>query len=62
MLSLLQIDPEDREKVFTPGFSTKSGGSGMGMASVRQIVEEHGWEIDIVEPETLDGVRFEVLE
>jgi PAS domain S-box-containing protein len=56
------IDPEDREKVFTPGFSTKSGGSGMGMASVRQIVEEHGWEIDIVEPETLDGVRFEVLE
>jgi PAS domain S-box-containing protein len=55
------IEPEDRGKVFTPGFSTKSGGSGMGMASVRQIVEEHGWEIEIVEPETLDGVRFEVL-
>lgn len=54
------IDPEDREEVFTPGFSTKSGGSGMGMASVRQIVDEHGWEIDITEAEILDGVRFEI--
>ncbi|GAB3705784.1 hypothetical protein GCM10028858_23470 [Halorubrum pallidum] len=54
------IDPEDREEVFTPGFSTKSGGSGMGMTSVRQIVDEHGWEIHIAEAETLDGVRFEI--
>jgi len=54
------IDPENREAVFTPGFSTKSGGSGMGMASVHQIVDEHGWEIDITEAETLNGVRFEI--
>ena len=54
------IDPEDREEVFTPGFSTKSGGSGMGMASVRQIVDEHGREIEVSEAETLNGARLEV--
>ena len=32
-----------REDVFTPGFTTKSGGTGMGMASVRQIVDAHGY-------------------
>ena len=54
------IDPENREAVFDPGYTTKSGGTGMGMASVEQIVQEHGWTIDVVDPEQLDGVRFEI--
>jgi len=56
------IDPSHREQVFVPGFSTKSGteGIGMGMASVRQIVDAHDWEIDIDDAEHLDGVRFEI--
>lgn len=55
--------PEDhREEVFTPGFTTKSGGTGMGMASVRQIVDAHGWHIRITNSETLGGVRFEITE
>lgn len=56
------IGPEHREQVFTPGFSTKSGdeGIGMGMASVRQIVLAHGWEIRIEDAEVLNGVRFEI--
>ncbi|WP_281193643.1 PAS domain S-box protein [Halorubrum sp. F4] len=57
------IDPEHREHVFIPGFSTKTGdeGIGMGMASVRQIVLAHGWEIDIADANALDGVRFEIV-
>lgn len=56
------IDPEHRERVFTPGFSTKNGeeGIGMGMASVRQIVLAHGWAIHIEDGRHLDGVRFEI--
>jgi len=56
------IDPEHREEVFRPGFSTKegSGGIGMGMASVRQIVAGHDWEIQVTDAASLDGVRFEI--
>jgi PAS domain S-box-containing protein len=56
------IDPEDRGRVFVPGFSTKHGeqGIGMGMASVRQIVTAHDWRIEIGDSDSLGGVRFEI--
>ncbi|MGQ4556307.1 PAS domain S-box protein [Halobellus sp. GM3] len=56
------IAPEHRDRAFTPGFSTKGNddGTGMGLASVRQIVHAHGWEIRIEDGETLDGARFEI--
>ncbi|WP_336135407.1 response regulator [Natronomonas amylolytica] len=56
------IPPEDRKDVFTPGFTTKTGGTGMGMASVAGVVDAHGWDIDITDAEELDGVRFEIRE
>ncbi|QLD86855.1 PAS domain-containing protein [Natronomonas halophila] len=56
------IPPEDRENVFTPGFSTKPGGTGMGMASVAGVVDAHGWSIEIVDAEELGGARFEIRE
>ena len=58
------IDPEHRDEVFTPGFSTKDGseGIGMGMASIRQIVLAHDWCITIEDAEHLGGVRFEITE
>lgn len=56
------ISPENRDDVFVPGFSTKPGGTGVGMASVRQIVQAHGWRITVEDPETLDGVRFEITD
>ncbi|MDZ7689369.1 MAG: PAS domain-containing sensor histidine kinase [Halobacteriales archaeon] len=57
------IPEEKRDDIFKPGFSTKSGskGTGMGLASVRQTVLAHGWDIRVGDAETLDGARFEVL-
>jgi PAS domain S-box-containing protein len=56
------VPPENRDRVFVPGFSTKANGEGvgMGMASVHQIVEEHGWGIDVTDAAELGGARFEV--
>ena len=42
------IPMENMSKVFDPYFTTKEGGSGLGLLIVRRIVREHGGEIDIV--------------
>ncbi|HEY3662105.1 MAG TPA: ATP-binding protein [Chthoniobacterales bacterium] len=41
------ISPENLSRVFEPYFTTKSGGSGLGLLIVRRIVREHGGEIAI---------------
>lgn len=35
------ISPEIRERIFTPFFTTKPGGSGLGLTIVDQVVREH---------------------
>ena len=53
------IPEGDREDVFESGYSTHQNGTGFGLAIVREIVDLHGWEIDLTESEA-GGARFEI--
>ncbi len=41
------IDPEDLGHIFEPGWTTRGSGRGLGLAIVREIVHEHGGDIEI---------------
>lgn len=58
----LGIPPEDRAQLFEPFFTTRSeeGGTGLGLAVVRALVQEHGGEV-WVDSEVGKGSRFHVL-
>jgi signal transduction histidine kinase len=51
--------PDVVAKVFRPFFSTKPGGSGLGLPTARRIVEAHGGTIE-VESEVGHGTRFTI--
>src|SRR5438128_1146773 len=41
------IQPEQREKIFLPFYTTKPTGTGLGLAIVKKIMDLHGGEIEI---------------
>jgi two-component system sensor histidine kinase PilS (NtrC family) len=53
------ILPEHRARIFEPFFSTKQGGTGLGLATVHRIVEDHHGRIE-VEPADGGGTRVTV--
>jgi two-component system sensor histidine kinase HydH len=55
----LGITEEHRESVFHPFFSTKKGGTGLGLGIVKKIVEAHGGTVSF-QPNREKGVTFSV--
>jgi signal transduction histidine kinase len=53
------IAPEHLPKIFDPFFSTKEGGTGLGLALTQQIIVEHGGKIE-VQSERGRGTAFVV--
>ncbi|HMQ75096.1 MAG TPA: ATP-binding protein [Flavobacteriales bacterium] len=53
------IAPEVRERIFTPSFTTKSSGMGLGLALVKRMVEQAGGRVWF-ESEEGKGTRFVV--
>jgi two-component system nitrogen regulation sensor histidine kinase NtrY len=51
------IASEDRERLFTPYFSTRKNGTGLGLAISSRIVADHGGYIG-AEPNSPKGTRF----
>ncbi|MBC7962596.1 MAG: histidine kinase, partial [Steroidobacteraceae bacterium] len=54
------ISPEHLEKLFTPFFSTKPGGTGLGLAVSYGIVSDHGGRIRVASQEG-QGANFSVI-
>ncbi|USZ71486.1 PAS domain S-box protein [Natronosalvus halobius] len=53
------IDAAYRGLVFERGHTTKGDGTGFGLAIVSDVIEAHGWRIDVCEGVT-GGARFEI--
>lgn len=54
------IAPDVLAKVFQPYFTTKAGGSGLGLPTARRIIDEHGGRLE-VHSEVGKGTDFTVL-
>lgn len=54
------IDPSKVGKIFVPYFTTKSTGTGLGLAMVKQIIENHRGTIDF-DTELGVGTTFEIV-
>ena len=44
------IDPEVQEKIFEPFYTTRERGTGMGLAMVRKIAENHDGGVSVESP------------
>lgn len=53
------IEPDEIAKIFRPFHTTKPGGTGLGLATTRKIVQAHGGEIDVQSEPGL-GTKFTI--
>ena len=53
------IPDDERDAVFTHGYTTSRTGTGFGLSIVKELVETHGWEITVGESSD-GGARFDV--
>lgn len=54
------IDPDILPKIFQAYYTTKRGGTGIGLAMTQRIVEEHGGKLH-VDSEPTKGTRFSIF-
>jgi signal transduction histidine kinase len=52
------VSKEDLSKIFEPFFTTKGSGLGLGLATTKRIIEEHGGKIDF---HSVGGVGSDVI-
>ncbi|MFB6120861.1 MAG: PAS domain S-box protein [Halobacteriaceae archaeon] len=52
------IPPSDREAILDPGYTTRPGGTGLGLVIVAEVANAHGWDLSITES-AAGGARFE---
>jgi signal transduction histidine kinase len=55
----LGIAQEDRERVFEAFYSRKSGGTGLGLSTVQEVIGDHGGAVRVAESSE-NGTTFEV--
>ncbi|MCP4573996.1 MAG: hypothetical protein GY838_16680 [bacterium] len=54
------LDPGIREQAFTPFYTTRHGGSGLGLSTAYEIVKAHHGTIEFVDPVRLAGAHCRV--
>jgi signal transduction histidine kinase len=55
------IPKDERQRIFERGYSDSPGGTGFGLAIVREITRAHGWTVRASEGQA-DGARFEITD
>ena len=54
------MNPEEKENLFVPFYTTKKQGSGIGLSLSRQIIHNHNGEID-VKSSPGEGTEFVII-
>lgn len=54
------ISPEDMKKIFNPFYTTKTRGTGLGLAVSKKIVKEHGGDL-LIESIPFQGTKFTLI-
>jgi signal transduction histidine kinase len=52
------ISENEREKIFTPGYSTDTDNTGLGLAIVQNVAQTYGFKLVVTQAESGE-VRFE---
>ena len=53
------IPGRERQAIFEPGYSTTEDGTGFGLRIVKQIVDDHGWDVTVADSDD-GGTRVEI--